>query len=74
MMVPVLVSPNVAARAEARDVLGFVGVTQSRKGRTAARAAKKVDGRFNGSWVMNGLNSEGEDSCGDLDAVNLLIL
>ena len=48
-MVPVVVRPKVAARAEARDVLGFLGVAQSKNGRMAARAAKKAEGRFSGS-------------------------
>lgn len=62
VMVPALVKPKVAARAEARDVFGFCGVTQSKKGRRAVRAAKKAEGSKRGNCVTNGLKREGEDS------------
>ena len=66
VMVPALVRPKVAAKAEAREVLGFCGVTQSKNGRSAVRAAKKEEGNDRGNCVMKVLKSEGEDSCGDL--------
>ena len=49
VMEPALDRPKDAENAEAREVLGFLGVTQSRKGRIAARPAKKADGRLSGS-------------------------
>lgn len=61
VILPASVIEYVAAREEWRDAAGLYGVTQVRKGRSAARAVSAICGVGSGMAARKGDNKEGVD-------------